>query len=136
MLSINIKTDKFSEVPFAKLSLSQGSFNTSRQAGKFWNWQNELQLVCRGILSWIKSDGFIDRAASDLQAWSMSVGRKTNKSLFQVHAFSGAEKTYQAWNGVPMVKFNNDTAGVDSLINYLWYDSSRAQQLRNSNAKI
>jgi iron complex outermembrane receptor protein len=132
--SINIKTDKFSEVPFAKLSMSQGSFNTSRQAVKFGTGKMNHNWYAEGRLSWIKSDGFIDRAASDLQAWSMSVGRKTNKSLFQVNAFSGAEKTYQAWNGVPMVKFNNDTAGVDSLINYLWYDSSRAQQLRNSDA--
>jgi len=132
--SINIKTDKFSETPFAKLSISQGSFNTSRQSIKFGTGQMTHNWYAEGRMSWIKSDGFINRSKSDLQAWSLSMGRKTAKSLFQVNAFSGTEKTYQAWNGVPLFKFQNDTVGLDSLINFLFYDSSRAQQLKSSDA--
>lgn len=130
--SINIKTDKFSETPFAKMSASFGSFNTNRQSVKLGTGRMKNNWYAEGRISWIHSDGFIDRAASDLQAWSFSTGHKTSKSLFQVIVFSGNEKTYQAWNGVPMVKFNNDSSEVDSFINYQWYDSTRAAQLRSS----
>jgi len=131
--SINIKTDKFSEIPYAKLSLSQGSFNTSRQSLKFGTGKMNHNWYAEGRMSWIKSDGYIDRAKSDLQAWNVSLGHKTAKSLFQVIAFSGSEKTYQAWNGVPLVKYLNDTAGVDSLITNLYYDSSKAAHLQSGN---
>lgn len=131
--SINIKTDKFSEIPYAKLSLSQGSFNTSRQSLKFGTGKLNHDWYAEGRMSWIKSDGYIDRAKSDLQAWNVSLGHKTAKSLFQVIAFSGSEKTYQAWNGVPLVKYLSDTVGVESLITNLGYDSSKAAQLRTGN---
>ncbi|MFM9944999.1 MAG: TonB-dependent receptor [Bacteroidia bacterium] len=128
--SINIKTDKFSETPFTKISASMGSFNTNRQSVKLGTGRMKNNWYAEGRMSWIHSDGYIDRAASDLQAWSFSTGHKTAKSLFQVVVFSGSEKTYQAWNGVPMVKFYNDSSEVDSLINFLWYDSTRSAQLR------
>ncbi len=129
--SINVKTDKFSETPYAKLSASMGSFNTNRQSVKLGTGRMKNDWYAEGRISWIHSDGFIDRAASDLQAWSFSTGHKTKKSLFQVIVFSGNEKTYQAWNGVPMAKYKNDSSEVDSLINYLWYDSTKAAQLRS-----
>lgn len=130
--SINIKTDKFSETPFAKMSASIGSFNTNRQSVKLGTGRMKNNWYAEGRISWIHSDGFIDRAASELQAWSFSTGHKTSKSLFQVIVFSGSEKTYQAWNGVPMAKYNNDSSEVDSFINYQWYDSTKAAQLRTS----
>jgi iron complex outermembrane receptor protein len=129
--SINVKTDKFSEEPFAKMSYSFGSFNTNRQSLKLGTGRTKNDWYAEGRISWIQSDGYINRAASDLQSWYFSTGHKTQKSLFQVNVFSGSEKTYQAWNGVPMVKFNGDSLGVDSLINFLWYDSTKAVQLRN-----
>lgn len=129
--SINVKTDKFSEAPFAKMSYSFGSFNTNRQSLKLGTGRTKNDWYAEGRISWIQSDGYINRAASDLQSWYFSTGHKTQKSLFQVNVFSGSEKTYQAWNGVPMVKFNGDSLGVDSLINFLWYDSTKATQLRN-----
>jgi iron complex outermembrane receptor protein len=129
--SINVKTDKFSEAPFAKMSYSFGSFNTNRQSLKLGTGRTKNDWYAEGRISWIHSYGYINRAASDLQSWYFSTGHKTQKSLFQVNVFSGSEKTYQAWNGVPMVKFNGDSLGVDSLINFLWYDSTKAVQLRN-----
>lgn len=129
---INIKTDNFSEKPFATLSYSLGSFGTQRQSLKFGTGKLNKGWYAEGRLSRIVSDGYIDRATSNLKAWSFSAGHKSANSLFKVLVFSGSEKTYQAWNGVPMVKYMNDTAGVDSLINFLWYDSAKASQLRLS----
>ncbi|NUM31394.1 MAG: TonB-dependent receptor [Bacteroidetes bacterium] len=132
---INIKTDKFSETQFSKISFSAGSFNTFKQSIKIGtgktknNWYTE----CR--LSQIKSDGYIDRASSNLQSFSFNTGHKTDKSLFQILFFTGKEKTYQAWNGVPLTKFNENQAETDSLISFLWYDSLHAAQLRNSKSQ-
>jgi len=130
--AINIKTDKFSEIPYANVSFSAGSFNTTRESLKFGTGRLNNNWYVEGRWSNIRSNGYIDRAFSRLQAWYFTTGRKTQKSLFQVNVFSGGEKTYQAWNGVPMAKYLNDSAGVDSFINYMGYDSSKASQLRLS----
>ncbi len=130
--SLSLKTDKFSETAYALLSGSYGSFNTHRQSIKLGTGRLANNWYAEGRMSWIRSDGYIDRATSDLHAWNFSMARKTAKSHFQVLAFSGKERTYQAWNGVPMAKYKNDTTAVDSLIKYLYYDSTKAVQLRNS----
>jgi len=131
--AINIKTDKFSETPYANISLAGGSFKTNRQTLKIGSGRLNSNWFMEARLSWIKSDGFIDRSSSNLKSWYFTTGKKTKKSLFQVNVFSGSEKTYQAWNGVPSVKFNNDSAGIDSFIAWQWYDSTAASNLRLSN---
>lgn len=132
--SINIKTDKFSETPFTKLSISAGSFNTSKQTLKIGTGKMKNNWYSEGRISWIQSEGFIDRASSNLKSFSFTTGHKTSKSLFQVLIFLGNEKTYQAWNGVPLVKFKNNVAETDSFISFLWYDSIHASQLKLSNS--
>lgn len=130
--AINIKTDKFSETPYAYISLATGSFKTNRQTLKIGSGRLNSDWYMEARLSWIKSDGFVDRASSNLKSWYFTTGKKTKKSLFQVNVFSGSEKTYQAWNGVPAVKFNIDSAGIDSFIAWQWYDSAAASNLRLS----
>ncbi len=130
--SIHIKTDKVSEIPFSQFSTSIGSFNTNRQSIKLGTGRMQNNWYAEGRVSWIRSDGFINRAASNLQAWYFSTAHKTAKSLFQVNVFSGHEKTYQAWNGVPMVKYKKDTSGVNALVDFLWYDSSKTAQLKHA----
>jgi iron complex outermembrane receptor protein len=128
--SINIKTDKFNELPFAKVSQSFGSFNSYRTSVKVGTGKMLGNWYAEGRMSWIGSEGFVDRATSDLKAWNFAIGHKSKKSFFQAIVFSGNEKTYQAWNGVPLVKFLNDSSGVDSFINNLGYDSLKARELR------
>ena len=53
------------------------------------------------LLSKIASDGYIDRAASNLRSFYVSGGYYSAKSFVRLNVFSGQEKTYQAWNGVP-----------------------------------
>jgi iron complex outermembrane receptor protein len=52
-------------------------------------------------LSQITSDGYIDRAFSDLKSYFVSGGYYGDNHVVKVNIFSGAEQTYQAWNGVP-----------------------------------
>lgn len=133
--SVNIKTDKFSETPFTKISFSAGSFNTYKQSIKIGTGKTKNNWYTESRISWIKSDGYIDRATSDLKSFSINTGHKTDKSLIQILLFTGKEKTYQAWYGVPLVKFNENSAETDSLIGFLWYDSLHASNLKNSAPK-
>ena len=52
-------------------------------------------------LSKIWSDGYIDRAFSDLKSFYVSGTRYGEKSMLKLVIFSGVEHTYQAWYGVP-----------------------------------
>ena len=52
-------------------------------------------------LSKISSDGYIDRASSDLKSFYFSGARKGKNNLLRINIFSGTERTYQAWYGVP-----------------------------------
>ncbi|HRP54969.1 TonB-dependent receptor [Agriterribacter sp.] len=68
-------------------------------------------------LSSLKSDGYIDRAGSDLKSFYLSTAYFSGKASLRLNVFSGKEKTYQAWNGVPesLLKINRtyNSAGTE-----------------------
>ena len=51
-------------------------------------------------LSRISSEGFIDRAGSDLKSLHFSTAYISKKTSLRLNIFSGKEKTYQAWYGI------------------------------------
>ncbi len=59
---------------------------------------NKFELA--GRLSNIASDGFIDRASSDLKSYFLQGTYVGNTTLIKALAFGGTQKTYQAWNGL------------------------------------
>lgn len=98
--SINIQTDGLNAQPYAELANSYGSFNTWKHTVKAGTGLLDNRWAFDARLSKITSDGFIDRASSDLKSFFVSAARYGDKSLFKVNVFSGVEKTYQAWNGI------------------------------------
>ena len=54
-----------------------------------------------GRLSSIRSEGYIDRAKSNLGSFYLSTAYTDDRNSLRLNVFSGREKTYQAWNGVP-----------------------------------
>ncbi|MFN5318951.1 MAG: TonB-dependent receptor [Bacteroidia bacterium] len=98
--TLNLQTNEVRSKAYASYTGSAGSFNTLRntfEAGT--GLINGFTFDMR--LSKINSDGFIDRAASDLKSFWLSgawLGRNTS---VRANVFSGKEKTYQAWYGVP-----------------------------------
>jgi iron complex outermembrane receptor protein len=48
-------------------------------------------------ISKIASDGYINRASSDLKSLYVSAAYVNNNSSLRFNIFSGKEKTYQAW---------------------------------------
>ncbi len=98
--SVNVQTSKLSTEPFATVNSSYGSFNTIKNTVQFGTGLHN-RFAFEGRLSKITSDGFVDRATSDLKSFYLSGGYYGSKSTLRAIIISGKEKTYQAWYGVP-----------------------------------
>jgi len=97
--NINISTNEVIKESYAEINNSFGSFNTWKHTikagtGLVNGFTTDLRL------SKINSDGFIDRASSDLKSFYFSTAYAKEKTSVRVNIFSGKEKTYQAWNGI------------------------------------
>ena len=98
--SINILTDAISKNPFAEISNSVGSYNTLKHTVKFSTGQLNDSFELSGRLSKIDSDGYIDRAYSDLKSYFLQAAYSKGNTLIKALTFGGHEKTYQSWYGV------------------------------------
>jgi iron complex outermembrane recepter protein len=99
--SLNLQTTTLNPEAYGTFTNSYGSFNTRRHNMQVGTGLLGNSWAFDGRLSMIKSDGYIDRAFSDLTSWYLSGARYGERSLLKVNVFSGTEQTYQAWNGVP-----------------------------------
>ena len=99
--SVNVISKDPEEKFYVKSDNSYGSFNTYKYSaeigsGKFW----KDRLSVMGRYTKIHSDGYIDRASSDLDSYNFSALFEENKTKIRLLAFGGKEKTYQAWNAI------------------------------------
>ncbi|MBJ6369668.1 TonB-dependent receptor [Snuella sedimenti] len=115
--SINILTDAISNEAFVSVSNSYGSFNTLRHNIKFSTGLLNEKVEFSGRLSKIESDGYIDRASSDLKSYFLQGAYKDNNRLIKAIAFGGEEITYQAWYGVDVFTIDsNRTYNIAGII--------------------
>lgn len=105
--TINLNTAKVRQDPYAEINGTVGSFNTLRSNVQFGTGQLKSGFSVDGRLSKITSDGYIDRASSDLNSYYLSAAWTGKKQLLRLNVFSGHEVTYQAWNGVPANLIND-----------------------------
>ena len=98
--SINILTDAISESPYAQISNSVGSFNTLKHTVKFSSGKLNDSFELSARLSKIDSDGYIDRAYSDLKSYFIQGAYIKGNTLIKALTFGGHEKTYQSWYGL------------------------------------
>ncbi|MFC4635285.1 TonB-dependent receptor [Dokdonia ponticola] len=98
--SLNILTDAVSDEASASTAHSFGSFGTRRHNVKFSSGLLNDHIEISGRLSQIKSDGFIDRASSDLKSYFLQAAYKDDNTLIKLINFAGSEVTYQSWFGV------------------------------------
>jgi len=99
--SINVNTLESNPDAYGVLSSSYGSFNTYKNSVQFGTGLINDKFIFDGRLSNIQSDGFIDRASSDLKSYYVSGAYIGERSMLKAISFAGHEKTYQAWYGVP-----------------------------------
>lgn len=106
--SINILTDKISQNPYFEVANTVGSFNTIKNNLRFSTGLLNDTFEFSGRLSKIDSDGYIDRAFSDMKSYFLQLSYKKNKTLLKFINFAGHERTYQAWNGIDIQTLENN----------------------------
>ncbi len=106
--TINMSTNEVQENAYAEINNSYGSFNTWKNTLKAGTGLINNQFTVDARLSRISSDGYVDRASSELNSWYTSAAWLKEKISLRFNAFSGKEKTYQAWNGVPEEMLKTD----------------------------
>ncbi|MGB5500474.1 MAG: TonB-dependent receptor [Maribacter sp.] len=106
--SINIATDGISDEAFGQISSSIGSFNTLRNNLKFSTGLLNDHIEISGRLSRINSDGYIDRASSELDSYFLQGAYKNENTLLKAVLFGGHEITYQAWYGIDAATLESD----------------------------
>lgn len=106
--TINLSTHDNSRQPYFKSNNSYGSFQTLKNNIRVGSGLLGNHFTADLRLSQIKSNGFIDRAETDLQSYYFSTAYLANKTTIRFTTFSGREKTYQAWNGIPESDLKNN----------------------------
>lgn len=106
--SLNILTDAISETPNAEVAASAGSFNTVRNNVKFSTGLLNDHIEISGRLSQIKSDGYVDRASSDLKSYFLQGAYRDENTLIKLINFAGSEVTYQSWFGIDAQTLEED----------------------------
>lgn len=98
--SINVLTASLSDTANGEISNSVGSYGTRKHTLKFSTGKLNDHIEISGRLSKIKSDGYIDRASSDLKSHFLQATYVDADRLIKVLTFGGHEKTYQSWYGL------------------------------------
>ena len=99
--SINLKTSNFTKSPYFETNNTIGSYSTLKNNLVFGTGLIKNKFSFDGRISKISSDGYIDRASSDLKSLFIQGSYFLEKSVLKAIMFTGQEITYQAWNGVP-----------------------------------
>jgi iron complex outermembrane recepter protein len=116
--SINLYTDFRNETSYAEVNNSAGSFGTIRNTVKFGTGVINKKFSFDGRLSNIQSEGFLDRASADLKSYYFSGQYASGKNNLKFITFSGKERTYQAWAGIP-----KDSLETNRTYNPYTYDN-------------
>lgn len=137
--SINFGTQALEEKAHAGLISTAGSFNTFRNTIFAGTGLMNDKLVVDFRASLIKSDGYIERASSDLRSYFASASYYHGKSVVKFINFYGKEKTYQAWYYVPEDSIKNgnrryNMAGqyTDAAGNIAYYNNETDNYAQNN----
>jgi iron complex outermembrane recepter protein len=99
--TVNLQTNSLRKDPYAEINSAAGSFSTFKNTINFGTGLMNGKFTLDGRLSKIQSEGYIDRASSDLKSFFLAGSYYSSGTILTVKAFSGKEITYQAWDGVP-----------------------------------
>jgi len=116
--SINMETSTIDTVASAEFNNTFGSFNTRKHNAIINSGLINDHFNFEGRLSYISSDGYIDRSAADLRSYYFAGGYYSKRAMLKAITFSGREITQQAWWGTPESRINGDeNAMIDHAIN-------------------
>ncbi|MCL9807373.1 TonB-dependent receptor [Flavobacterium amniphilum] len=126
--SLNLATESSAKAG-GEIANSYGSFNTHKHTVKFSTGLLNENFELSGRLSQIKSDGYVDRAFSDLKSYFLQGNYFGKTTQIKALVFGGKEHTYQSWNGIDAATLHDDptfnSAGMytDEFGNTRYYDN-------------
>ncbi|MBN1768071.1 MAG: TonB-dependent receptor [Prolixibacteraceae bacterium] len=127
--TINMQTSTLQKDAYAEYNGSGGSYNTFKNTVRAGTGLLNDHFAVDVRLSKISSDGFIDRAFADLKSFYVSGGYYSANTIVKLNIFSGKEYTYQAWNGVPSVRLNNDLEGMQRYGDHWLYSAKETEEM-------
>lgn len=133
--TINLQTNTRNEAAYADIINSFGSFNTQRHTFGFGSGLIGDHFIFDGRASLIRSDGFIDRASSDLKSYYFSGGFYGKKAILKAIVFGGNEVTYQSWYGVPESRLNNNVQEMLNTAAIEGWTQAQTDNLLNSGSR-
>jgi iron complex outermembrane receptor protein len=116
--SINLQTDYISQTPFVEYSGAYGSFNTQKNSLHVGTGLYKQHFFFEGKVTGIKSDGYIDRARSNLKSYFAQAGYYSDKTIVKLVGFGGQEETYQAWYGIDSASIKSKGRTYNSVGEY------------------
>jgi len=129
--SLNLRTLKPATEGYATISNSIGSFGTRKHTLSLGTGIKN-GLYAEGRLSKIASDGYIDRASSDLKSFYTEAGYIGTKTSVKAMVFGGKEITYQSWYGTPEAVIKGDPTQIQAFIDRNYSSPAEAFNLLNS----
>ncbi|MDV7186941.1 TonB-dependent receptor [Lutibacter sp. TH_r2] len=106
--SLNLLTDAISDEAYGEISSAIGSYNTYKNTIKFSTGKINDHIEIAGRFSKIDSDGYVDRAFSDLKSYFLQASYVDDNTLIKAITFGNEEKTYQAWYGLSAEELKED----------------------------
>ena len=130
--TINVQTTTYNPEAYGSIDNSFGSFNTRKHTVTAGTGLINDRFTFDARLSKIKSDGYIDRATSDLGSYFLTGGYYGKSTLLKVNVFAGKEVTYQSWNGTPESRINGDREEMLAFAGRNGLTESQTENLLNS----
>lgn len=141
--SVNLQTNSLNAEPYADVIAAAGSFNSQRYTARTGTGLIHKHWSFDAKVSKILSDGYVDRASSDLSSYYLSGGYYGKKTVLKAIAFGGHEITYQSWWGVDDYTmkhvsrtFNYAGAIYDAGYNVLSYYKNQVDDYRQDHYQL
>jgi iron complex outermembrane receptor protein len=98
--SVNLQTNTFEPKAYGEINASGGSFGTLKTTIKAGSGLMNNKFTVDARVSRVVSDGYIDRASSNLQSAYLSAAYFTKGAFIRLNYFTGKEKTFSVvvWN--------------------------------------
>ena len=106
--SVNMRTQAFSRDAYAEFAGSYGSFNTNKETLRVGSGLLSDHWAVEARLSHIGSDGYRDRATSELLSYFGQLGYYNGNTTVRFITYGGKEDTYHAWDGISRDDLNSN----------------------------
>ena len=130
--SVNLQTNTFEPKAYGEINASGGSFGTLKTTIKAGSGLMNNKFTVDARVSRVVSDGYIDRASSNLQSAYLSAAYFTKGAFIRLNYFTGKEKTFQSWYGTPESRLNGSVADIQAFIDRNYLSAADAQNLLQS----